>query len=67
MSHADQIEAPGKILEVLPHHAYRAELANGHTCIARPLKNHANIYAPGDPVRLSFHPADLSRARIIPG
>jgi translation initiation factor IF-1 len=67
MSHADQIEAPGKILEVLEHNAYRAELANGHTCIARAAKGMKETYAPGDPVRLSFHPADLSRARIIPG
>ena len=62
----DQIEATGRIVEVLPHNAYRAELPNGHACIVRPLaKQAAHHFAPGDAVRLAFHPADLSRARIL--
>ena len=66
MTDPNQIEATGKILEILDHHAYRAEIANGHTCIARAAKGTKEIYALGDSVRLSFHPADLSRARIAP-
>ncbi len=65
MTHADQIESRATIAEVLDHGAYRAELANGHACIARPLKGQNQPYAPGDIVLLSFHPADLSRARIL--
>jgi len=68
MSGADpnQIEAQARIVEVLDHGAYRAELANGHACIVRALKGRAETYAPGDKVQLAFHPADLSRARIVP-
>jgi translation initiation factor IF-1 len=60
-----QIEAGGKITEVLAHGAYRAELPNGHACIARPARKEAAVYAPGAMVQLEFHPADLSRARIL--
>jgi translation initiation factor IF-1 len=65
MTHPNQIEAPARIVAVLEHGAYRAELANGHLCIARPAAGTSVRHVPGDPVRLAFHPADLSRARII--
>jgi translation initiation factor IF-1 len=61
----NEIEAAATIVAVLPHQAYRAELANGHVCIARSAKKIAATYVPGDAVRLVFHPADLSRARIV--
>jgi translation initiation factor IF-1 len=61
----DQIETPAKIIEVLAHGGYRAELANGHVCVARTAAKAAEIFTVGDSVRLSFHPADLSRARIL--
>jgi translation initiation factor IF-1 len=61
-----EIEAPATILAVLSGGAYRAALANGHECIARAAKSAKEIHAPGDRVRLSFSPADLSRARIVP-
>ncbi len=62
----DQLEARAKIVAILAHGAYRAELANGHVCSARPLKRDAGTaYAVGDEVRLAFGPADLSRARIL--
>ena len=65
MSQVDQIEAPARILEVLSHGGYRAELANGHVCIARSAAKENIIFSVGDSVQLSFHPADLSRARIL--
>jgi len=64
--HSDQIQADAKIVAVLEHGAYRAELANGHRCIVRPGAQETLIFAPGESVRLAFHPADLSRARILP-
>jgi translation initiation factor IF-1 len=67
MAHADQIEAPARIVEVLGRGAYRAELANGHVCLARAAVGEASVFAVGDPVQLAFHPADLSRARIKKG
>jgi translation initiation factor IF-1 len=60
-----EIETPATILAVLSGGAYRAELANGHACVARAAKGVKEIHAPGDRVRLAFSPADLSRARII--
>ncbi len=62
----DQLEARAKIVAILAHGAYRAELPNGHVCSARPLqRDAAATYAVGDEVRLAFGPADLSRARIL--
>jgi translation initiation factor IF-1 len=60
-----EIEAPATITAVLSGGAYRAELANGHACIARAPRGVKEEYAPGTKVRLSFSPADLSRARIL--
>jgi translation initiation factor IF-1 len=65
MSHPEQIEARAILVEILDHGAYRAELANGHTCIVRPASKSPETYAVGSTVVLAFHPADLSRARII--
>jgi translation initiation factor IF-1 len=65
MSGPDQIEATGKILEALPHGGYRAKLANGHICVARPTAQSSAIFNVGNSVQLAFHPADLSRARIL--
>ncbi len=60
----DHLEAFAVITAVLAHGAYRAELTNGHACIARAAKGIKEVYAPGSRVRLVFSPADLSRARI---
>lgn len=65
MTQLDQIEARAKIVEVLSHGGFCAELANGHICVARPAAKGPADFAMGDEVRLAFHPADLSRARII--
>jgi translation initiation factor IF-1 len=62
---SEQIEGRGTIVEVLGPSAYRAELANGHRCIARSGVKESTIYALGEGVMLAFHPADLSRARIV--
>jgi translation initiation factor IF-1 len=62
---ADQIEAPAKIVEVLGQGAYRAELANGHRCVARSLRGSETKFELGDSVVLAFSPADLSRARLL--
>jgi len=64
MAHANQIQARGRVVEILKHGAYRVELANGHRCIARAEKN-APATGLGDAVLLAFHPYDLSRGRII--
>ena len=60
----ERIEAVGEIVEVLDRQAYRARLSNGHVCIARGARTSPNAFSTGDQVQLSFHPADLSRARI---
>jgi translation initiation factor IF-1 len=60
----DHLEAPAVITAVLSQGAYRAELANGHACIARAARGVKEVYAPGRRIRLVFSPADLSRARI---
>jgi translation initiation factor IF-1 len=52
-------------VEVLDRQAYRVELANGHVCIARAPRRAKDTFDLGVNVRLSFHPADLSRARIV--
>jgi translation initiation factor IF-1 len=64
-SNPDQICAQGKIVEILAHGAYRGELENGHTFIARVAAKLDAVFAEGDAVQLAFHPADLSRARIL--
>ncbi len=64
MAKNDQLEATGTVIELLRDGACRVELPNGHRCIARAEKN-APAPALGDNVRLSFHPYDLSRARIL--
>jgi translation initiation factor IF-1 len=61
----ERIPAEGRIVEVLDRQAYRVELANGHVCIARAPRRAKDTFDLGANVRLSFHPADLSRARIV--
>jgi len=65
MSGRDDIQAQGTVVEVLDGEAYRVELANGHRAIVRPEKAKAKIYRERDKVRLTFHPYDLSRGRIV--
>jgi translation initiation factor IF-1 len=65
MSHPDQIQARGKIVALLAHDAYRGELENGHQFIARLVAKSDEVFGEGDRVLFSFHPADLSRARIL--
>ena len=60
-----EIEAQGKIVEVMTREVFRAELPNGHVCVARPAKGVADDFAVGDAIVLAFSPADLSRARIL--
>jgi len=58
----DRIEAAGRIVEILPHGAYRAELPNGHACIARPLAKNAGVsYNAG-----RSRPACVSSRRSFP-
>lgn len=64
----DNLQAKGTVTEVLPHDAYRVELANGHRCIGKTsgeARQNAAKFLPGDQVSLEFHPYDLSRGRII--
>ncbi len=66
MSARDNLPAQGTIIEVLGEGAYRAELPNGHRCIARAERNAPDL-ALGDTDQLAFHPYDLSRGRIVGG
>jgi translation initiation factor IF-1 len=66
MSARDHLEAQGTIIEVLGEGTYRAELPNGHRCIARAERNAPDL-AVGEKVHLAFHPYDLSRGRIVRG
>ncbi len=68
MTSTDQIAAQATVIEVLPHDAYRVELANGHRAIVRASReNRGDIVplSPGDRIQVEFHPYDLSRGRII--
>ena len=60
----DNLQAQGTIIEVLGEGAYRAELPNGHRCIARAEKNAPDLTL-GEKVQLAFHPYDLSRGRVV--
>ena len=60
----DNLQAQGTIIEVLGKGAYRAELPNGHRCIAHAEKN-APDRTLRDIVVLAFHPYDLSKGRIV--
>ena len=64
MSARDHLQAQGTIIEVLERGAYRAELPNGHRCVAHAEKN-APERTIGDSVLLAFHPYDLSKGRIV--
>ncbi len=64
MSARDNLQAQGTIIEVIGEGAYRAELPNGHRCVARAERN-APEFALNDKVLLAFHPYDLSRGRIV--
>lgn len=63
MSSRNNIQANGTVTEVLPHDAYRVELANGHRCVAR--ASGEIRFSSGDIVQIKFHPYDLSRGRIV--
>ena len=63
-ANANQISAPGLVIELLRDGACRVELPNGHRCIACAEKK-ASAIAIGDSVRVTFHPYDLSRGRIM--
>ncbi len=68
MAREGTIEAEGAVVEVLPNHMYRVELANGHRLLAYIAgKAHLSFarLAPGDKVRLELSPYDLSTGRIM--
>ena len=62
---SEQIRANATVIEIMTRDAYRVELANGHRAIARPARENAAAYQPGDQVSIEFHPYDLSRGRIV--
>ena len=68
MAREGAIEVEGAIVEVLPNHMYRVELANGHRLLAyvtgKARLGFARLTA-GDRVRLEMSPYDLSEGRII--
>jgi translation initiation factor IF-1 len=56
------------VIEVLPNHTYRVELANGHRLVAfrtGRAKVGPSDLAAGDKVRLELTPYDLSSGRIL--
>lgn len=70
MHGADAFRVEGVVIEALPNGTYRVELANGHRLLGfvlRRKESPAPRFAPGQTVRLSLTPYDLSSGRILVG
>ena len=68
MAGTSAFQVEGVVLEALANGTYRVELANGHRLLGfvagRARRAHAR-FAPGDKVKLSLTPYDLSVGRIL--
>jgi translation initiation factor IF-1 len=68
MASSDNIEADGKVTEVLPNGHFRVRLENGHVVLAytsgKMRKNFIKIVL-GDNVRVALSPYDLNKGRVI--
>lgn len=68
MPKEESIEVEGVVIETLPNAMFRVELKNGHRVLAHisgKMRMHFIKILPGDTVRVSLSPYDLSRGRII--
>jgi translation initiation factor IF-1 len=64
----DAIRLEGRVIEVLPHHRVRVELANRHRLLARisrPLQARLTWLSVGDIVTLELSPYDMSKGQVI--
>jgi translation initiation factor IF-1 len=70
MHRTDAFRIEGIVIETLPNGTYRVELANGHRLLGfvagRARRSDAR-FAPGEKVKLSLTPYDLSSGRILVG
>ena len=70
MHRTDAFRVEGVVIEAFPNGTYRVELANGHRLLGfvtgRARRSDAR-FAPGEKVKLSLTPYDLSSGRILVG
>ena len=70
MHRTDAFRVEGVLIETLPNGTYRVELANGHRLLGfvtgRARRSDARL-RPGEKVKLSLTPYDLSSGRILIG
>ncbi len=68
MSHQENIEFAGEVIEALPNTMFKVKLENGHIITAhisgRMRKNYIRIIN-GDKVTVEMTPYDLTKGRII--
>lgn len=68
MQRNDFIEVDAQVMECLPNHLFRLEMANGHRVLGRvskKLRLDGNQILPGVRVRLHLRAFDLSAGRIV--
>jgi translation initiation factor IF-1 len=68
VSREDAIRVAGTVVEVLPNHLFRVELANGHRFVAHASgKMRMNFIrlVNGDKVTVEMSPYDLSKGLIV--
>ena len=68
MAGDDAFKVEGVVMEAMPNHTYRVELANGHRLVgfvAGKAKLRFAGLVPGDKVMLALSPYDLSEGRIL--
>lgn len=70
MHRTDPFRIEGIVIETLPNGTYRVELGNGHRLLGfvagRARRSDAR-FVPGEKVKLSLTPYDLSSGRILVG
>jgi len=70
MHRTDAFRIEGVVIATLPNGTYRVELVNGHRLLGfvtgRARRSDARL-APGEKVKLSLTPYDLSSGRILSG
>lgn len=67
MAKEDNIEAEGKVVELLPGTKFKVALANGHivTCtISGKMRMHYIKILVGDTVKIEMSPYDITKGRI---
>lgn len=70
MHRTDAFQVEGVVIETIPNGTYRIELQNGHRLlgfVAGRKRRSDSRLDPGDKVKLSLTPYDLSAGRILIG